>query len=102
MRCWLREVGLATKPCAYRADGLPDRAHIGFKKNWLVKAPTGPRLSEEEAMDPRIWVPMCRACHQASEFGSIRIPRYLFPDSVEEFARDHKLLWKLNKDYGPV
>ncbi len=100
-RCWLSLALNILDPCAYRADGQPDAAHIGFTENWLSKAPTGPRLSKQEANDPRILRPICRKHHHLLDAKKLRLHRDDIPLDVEEFANDFKLTWKLDREYGP-
>lgn len=98
-RCWLA-LALDLDACAYRADGQPDAAHIGFTENWLSKAPTGPHLTKDEANDPRILKPICRKHHDLMDKGRIQLFRDDIPLDVEEFAKDFKIAYRLDYWYG--
>lgn len=57
--------------------------------------------------DERVWVPMCGGPTgigghhgQLDYSGKLRIPRELLPPGLEEFAREHGLVWSLDRDYG--
>lgn len=86
---------------------IPDAAHIGFTKHWLAKAPTGPKLTKEEANDGALLRDVCRKHHHSMDFGRLDLTRSQIPESVERFAREHfmahgtDLTWKLDRDYGP-
>lgn len=103
MNCWIAEIGLASPQlCVYRADGQPDAAHLGFSENWLSKSATGPHLSKEEANDPRLLKPICRKHHGMLDNGSLSVLRSQLPASVEEYAEEFGLGYKLDRDYGPI
>lgn len=104
MRCWLASLGLGSGPCV----GPWDFAHIGYSEHYLLKSPTGPHLSEEEANDPRLLYRCCRAHHGQLDIGSITLTRNNIPESVEEFGREHRnqagkpLTVYLDKKFGPL
>lgn len=97
MKCWLVEVGVSRAPC----EAPWDWCHIGFTEHWLSKSPTGPRLSKEEANDPRLLKLCCRADHHSLDQGNITLTQTQLPESVWEYAREHGLEWKLRKDHAP-
>lgn len=92
--CWL--CGLLRQEC----DGPPyDKAHIGFTEHWLSKAPTGPKLTKEQANDPRILRWVCRPMHHRLDFGRLDLTRSQIPESVEEYAEEFKITARLDRDY---
>src|SRR5512139_1445037 len=92
--CWL-----ASKLGLDACDGRLDKAHVGFSEHYLSKAPTGPKLSKEEANDPRIVRNICRKHHHQLDFGKLDIPRRCIPGSVWEFAEEKGLVAKLDREY---
>lgn len=92
--CWLAHI-LDLDDC----DNVIDIAHVGFSEHWLHKAPTGPKLTKKQANDPRILRPVCRAHHTRFDYGKLDIERHDIPASVEGFARQYKLEYKLDKEY---
>ena len=93
--CWLHYT-LGVDGCM----GPIDPAHVGFSEHWLSKAPTGPHLTKEQANDPRILRPICRKHHHQFDFGKLDLTRAQLPPSVEEYAKEHGLVHKLNREYG--
>lgn len=101
--CWLsRVLGPEIGSCRYRADGRPDRMHVGFTEHWLSKAPTGPHLSKQEANDPRLLEDGCRYHHGNFDNHFYKLTREQVGEARESFARDYNLEWKLEQDFGPV
>lgn len=79
-------------PC----EGRVDRCHIGLQKQTLRHR----GLTEDEVWDPRIVRFGCRHHHERSHGPSFRLSREQIPESVEEFAADHGLSHRLDRDYG--
>ena len=95
MICWLVGIGAVSTPCEMRPDGQFDPAHIFFSKHYLTKAPLGPGLTKEQAMDPRILRPLCRRHHHEYDSKRIVLAREQLPESVIDFAHDYSLEHKL-------
>lgn len=57
------------------------------------------RAARVPVWDPRVVAVACRRHHLALDNYFLRIPRDQLPPAVEEYAREHDLLWSLNRDY---
>jgi hypothetical protein len=99
-RCWLARVLELEDDCQYREDGRPDAAHIGLSEHFLAKAPNGPHLTQEQANDGRLLYDCCRLHHWRYDAGLVNLERRHIPQSVEDFAEEHGLTWRLDRDYG--
>lgn len=91
MTCWFAR--FFDDPC----DGRVDLCHVGLQKQTLRQA----GLTEEQVWDPRIWRYGCRHHHERSHWPSFRLTREQLPESVEQFADDHGLGHRLERDFGP-
>lgn len=49
--------------------------------------------------DPRNGIPLCERCHEKHTLAVQRVPGYLLPIRVWEFARDLGLEWALEKEH---
>lgn len=88
----------AQGPCAFRADGQPDRAH------WIPAQRLRKEGVEGEAIwDHRIWVHACRKHHDRLDgrdaLNPLSVRRSQLPDGVEDYASEHGLEWSLATDY---
>jgi hypothetical protein len=88
--CWLAR--FFDDPCSGRVD----RCHIGLQKQTLRHR----GLTEDEVWDPRITRLGCRRHHERFDGPYFRLRREQIPDSVEEFAADHGLSHRLDRDFG--
>ena len=88
--CWLAQ--FTDTEC----DGPMDRAHIGIAKQRMrIK-----NLTDEQVWDKRIWRWCCRRHHtQLDHRIGLHLKREDIPQSVWEFADEHKLTWSLERDY---
>ena len=90
MTCFLADLHGFTDPC----EGRTDRCHIGFRKQTLKRAGLDP-------WDTRVWRYSCRHHHERSHWASTpALTRSQLPESVESFAREHDLQYRLDADYG--
>lgn len=75
-----------------------DRAHIGFRKQTLKRA----GLTPEEVWDRRVWRYSCRKHHEMSHWASTpSLTRQQLPESVEQYADEKGLTYRLDADFGP-
>ena len=88
--CWLKQFW------PHECEGRYDRAHIGLSQQFLSQ-----QGLHGLTCDPRLYRYCCRASHHRLDNGFIRLSRSDLPASVEAFAQEHDLLWRLDRDYGP-
>jgi hypothetical protein len=102
--CWAAERLEGAGPC----DGALIRAHLIPKQliDRELRARFGGTVPRAVLWDPRVWVPMCGGPtgvgghHGRVDGRQLAIPRRLLPPELEEFAREHRLEWRLDHDYG--
>lgn len=91
MTCFFKDLGYTG--CEYRADGLPDRAHLipaqRLRHNKLTP----------QVWDSRVYVLACRRHHHLFDNGFLKLTRDQLPHSVIEFAEQHDLEWSIARDY---
>lgn len=93
--CELAQLYGFADPC----EGRYDRCHVGFRKQTLRRA----GLTEEQVFDPRCWMYGCRKHHEMSHWARTPpLDRRDLPESVEEFAQEHGLEYRLDADYGEL
>jgi hypothetical protein len=80
--CWFKQ--FAPTPCEWRADGLPDRAHL-IPKTRLRSA----GLTEKQVWDRRSYELSCRKHHHAFDNGFLELSYHDYPWSLRSFARDY-------------
>lgn len=80
-----------------RCSGPWDRCHLGLDKQFLRLQ----GLDDEAIWDERIWRPGCRGHHERSHWPTFHMERADLPASVEEFAAEYGLGWRLDRDLGP-
>lgn len=89
--CWLSQ--FFDSPCS----GRRDPCHIGLQKQTLrLKG-----LTKDEIWDPRIWREGCRHHHQRFDGPWFELRRDQLPESVEQYASDKGLTFRLDRDFGP-
>src|SRR2546421_10685045 len=87
--CWLSDFW------EHECEPPFDRAHLGLTKQFLRR-----KGLSAVCRDPRIWRWCCRAAHHRLDNGFIRLKREDLPASVEDFADEFGLSWRLDRDYG--
>ena len=93
MRCYFAQYD--SKPCSFRDDGRPDRAHLIPKQRMRIT-----NLPDGVVWDSRVWVPACRAHHHRFDMRFFNLKRDQLPPAIEDFAAEHRLVWSLRRDYG--
>lgn len=87
MTCFLK--AFSDTPCMYRADGLPDRAHLIPAQRLRLAG-----LGEMEIVwDPRAWVLACRRHHHSLDNGFITLELADYPEDFISYATEHGLIW---------
>lgn len=109
--CWLREHGLLEMPgrlvpvhmhpVLNACEGRFDRAHLIPKQRLRLELGKKRDTAESERDLLTVWA--CRRHHHLlDQARKLRIPRDRLPESVEQFAADHGLVWWLDTEYGPL
>jgi hypothetical protein len=86
IRCWA--YGLFGTPCTGRGD-----SHHLIKQQWLKRE----GLTKEQQNDPRVLRRVCRAHHQAIHSPTFHLWRHQFPRDTIEYAKEHDILFLIDK-----
>lgn len=100
--CWF-----AGLPDAGECEGRMQACHLLPKslikrELWQSRKWRGrlPETLHELQWDPRVVVAGCQRHHfRLDESRKLKIPRYLLPPSVEEYAREYELMWWIEREY---
>jgi hypothetical protein len=115
--CWVAEMLPGAGPCDGRlvkAHLIPKqrirtetcaRMHRELGRRWPLQ-PSEKALLYSILWDGRVWVPVCGGPtgigghHGMFDGQQLEVLRSMVPEACEEFAREHELVWSLDRDYG--
>lgn len=100
--CWLAKNGVHERGAMPPCDGRLRKCHLIAKQEMRRR-----KMALRDQWDPRVWVWGCGGVagngghHGMLDHSrTLRIPRDRLPPALEEFARDHDLVWWLTREYG--
>ena len=92
MSCFFLKLGYL--PCEYRADGMPDRAHLIPQQRLKAAGIDG----FFELWNPALWVDACRRHHHLFDNKTIRLCLDGYPKTFQKWAKENGWFFSGERD----